>query len=402
MDYKTVKLILLSLTGFLLLVFIFGSGVITGWWLRSSYFSNYLPTDQKELKDLFIPYFQSWELVHEKYIEQPVNDLSLMQSSIRGMMAGLNDPYSLYLGPSEYRQVNASMQGEYTGIGAWVNTGGEFLEIISPMPNSPAEQAGLKPGDLIVAINSEDTTGLHPDIVLSKIIGPAGTKLTITVIREGKVEPLTFEVTRAVIDLPSIQSELIENKIAYIHLYRFSEDADKEFRAAYQELLKSNPIGLILDLRNNAGGYVNSAIDITSEFIHEGLVMIEEFNDGTRKEYAVKDNGIAYDIPLVIIINRGSASASEILAGALQDYGRGQLIGETTHGKGVVQQEIKLQGDNGALRITISRWLTPTGRQIHKFGLTPDVEVLLTKEDYDMARDRQKEVAIQHLIQSIG
>jgi len=130
--------------------------------------------------------------------------------------------------------------------------------------------------------------------------------------------------------------------------------------------------------------------------------MIEEFNDGTRKEYEVKDNGIAYDIPLVIIINRGSASASEILAGALQDYDRGQLIGETTHGKGVVQQEIKLQGDNGAIRITISRWLTPNGRQIHKFGLTPDVEVLSTKEDYDMEKDRQKEAAIQLLLQSIG
>jgi carboxyl-terminal processing protease len=191
---------------------------------------------------------------------------------------------------------------------------------------------------------------------------------------------------------------MLENNVAYINLYQFSINAGEEFQAALEELLAQEPVGIILDLRDNTGGYLDAAIDITSFFIEDGPIMIEEWGDGTEHTYDALGNALAPDLPLVVLVNGGSASASEITAGAIQDRGRGTLVGSTTYGKGSVQNWIELEGDNGAIRVTVARWLTPNGKQIHGIGLTPDVEVEYTQEDFDAGIDPQLDKAIQLLM----
>jgi len=213
-------------------------------------------------------------------------------------------------------------------------------------------------------------------------------------------DPFDVSITRAEIEIPVMQYEMLENNIAYINLYQFSINAGEEVQAALDELLAQQPVGIILDLRDNTGGYLDAAFDITSFFIEEGPIMIEKWGDGTDHTYNALGNAPAPDLPLVVLVNGGSASASEITAGAIQDRGRGTLVGTTTYGKGSVQNWIELDGDNGAIRVTVARWLTPAGKQIHGIGLTPDVEVEYTQEDFDAEIDPQLDKAIQILLES--
>jgi len=351
--------------------------------------------ENSDVDDLFSPYLQAWEIVHTQYLEQPVNDIELMHGSIQGMMDSLGDPYSTYLDPEQFREQNAPLEGEYTGIGAWVDTSGEFLIIVSPMPNSPAEDVGLKPGDIVKKIDNQDVTSLDPSLVLRKILGPADTQVLITITREGEPDLLEFEITRAIIPIPSVESELINEHIGYIRLYAFGANSYDDFSLAVTQLLEQGADNLIVDLRNNTGGYVDSAIDITSIFLKEKVVLIEEWGDGTTKDYLTIKDPITLDTPLYILVNKGTASASEITAGALQDYNRAILIGTTTFGKGLIQNCIPLKEDNGAIRISIAHWLTPYGRQIQDLGLTPDIQIEFTETDYYNGVDTQFEKAIE-------
>ena len=362
--------------------------------------TSYLSSNDPELGTLFAPFFQAWDIVHEQYVDQPVDDVKLMQGAISGMMGGLGDIHSSYMDPETYQQASAPLQGGYTGIGAWVDTSGDSLIILAPMPDSPAEAAGLQSGDIVIGIDGEDVTGVAPDIVLQSILGPADTLVVLTVIREGVDDPFDVSITRAEIEIPVMQYEMLENNIAYINLYQFSINAGEEVQAALDELLAQQPVGIILDLRDNTGGYLDAAFDITSFFIEEGPIMIEKWGDGTDHTYNALGNAPAPDLPLVVLVNGGSASASEITAGAIQDRGRGTLVGTTTYGKGSVQNWIELDGDNGAIRVTVARWLTPAGKQIHGIGLTPDVEVEYTQEDFDAEIDPQLDKAIQILLES--
>lgn len=364
--------------------------------------TNYISSSDPQLSTLFSPFFQAWDIVHEQYVDQPVDDVKLMQGAISGMMSGLGDIHSSYMDPETYQQANAPLQGGYTGIGAWVDTSGDSLIIVAPMPDSPAEAAGLQPGDTVIGIDGEDVTGIAPDIVLQSILGPADTLVVLTVIREGVDDPFDISITRAEIEIPVLQYEMLENNIAYINLYQFSINAGEEFQAALEELLAQNPDGIILDLRDDTGGYLDAAFEVTSFFIEDGPIMIEEWGDGTEHTYNASGNVLAPDLPLVVLVNGGSASASEITAGAIQDRGRGTLVGSTTYGKGSVQNWIELEGDNGAIRVTVARWLTPNGKQIHGVGLTPDVEVEYTQEDFDAGMDPQLDKAIQLLMESIN
>ncbi len=348
-----------------------------------------------EMDNLFSPYQEAWKIVHDQYLEQPVNDIDLMHGSIQGMMESLGDPYSAYLDPEQFREQNAPLEGEYTGIGAWVDTSGEFLVIVSPMPNSPAEDVGLKPGDVVKKIDNQDITNLDPSLVLRKILGPANSQVLITIAREEEPDLLEFEITRAVIPVPSVESELINEHIGYIRLYTFGVNSYDDFSLAVTQLLGQGADNLIIDLRNNTGGYVDSAIDITSIFLEEKVVLIEEWGDGTTKDYLTSKDPVALDTPLYILVNKGTASASEITAGALQDYNRAMLIGTTTFGKGLIQNWIPLKGDNGAIRVSIAHWLTPYGRQIQGLGLTPDIEIQFTETDYYNGIDTQLEKAIE-------
>ena len=383
--------------GFLGFIAIFLIGFFYGQSTQLNASTLLLMNKNSDVDYLFSPYLEAWEIVHDQYLEQPVNDIDMMHGSIQGMMGSLGDPYSAYLDPEEFREQNAPLEGEYTGIGAWVDTSGEFLIIVSPMPNSPAEDVGLKPGDVVKKIDNQDVTNLDPSLVLRKILGPADTQVLLTIIREGEPDLLEFEITRAVIPVPSVESELINKHIGYIRLYTFGANSYDDFSQAVTQLLGQGADNLIIDLRNNTGGYVDSAIDITSIFLEEKVVLIEEWGDGTTKDYLTSKDPITLDTPLYILVNKGTASASEITAGALQDYNRAILIGTTTFGKGLIQNWIPLKGDNGAIRISIAHWLTPYGRQIQDLGLTPDIEIEFTETDYYNNIDTQLEKAIEEI-----
>lgn len=407
---KTLRYLSIGCLAILLLMGTFSGGLLIGWFLPRNTVDTSTPKDlapvitpekesvvETEDNNLFGPFWEAWEIVHEQFVDQPVDDDALMRGAIRGMIDALGDQHSSYMDPDEYRQANMPMDGEYEGIGAWVDTSGEFLTITSPMAGSPAEKAGLKPGDMIIKVNGEDMTGIDSSLVLRQVLGPAGTEVVLTIAREGESQPFDVTVTRDKITLKSVESEMLDQNIAYIQLTTFGENSTRELRAALRELLRQNPKGLILDLRNNGGGYLNTAIEVVSQFIPDGVVMIERYGDGTEHTYRALSGGLATEIPLVVLINEGTASASEITAGAIQDYGRGMLVGMTSYGKGSVQNWVPLRNDEGAVRVTIARWLTPDGRQIHEVGLEPDFVVELTEEDFEAGRDPQLEKAIELL-----
>ena len=352
------------------------------------------PTD---LGQLFEPFWQSWNIVHDQYIDQPVDDEALMRGAIKGMMESLGDQHSSYMDPEQYDQANIPLEGEYEGIGAWVDPSGEFLTIVSPMPGSPAEKVGLKPGDEIIAVDGEDMIGIDGSLVIRRVLGPAGSTVELTVRREGLTEPFDVEVTRANITIPSVVSKMLDNNVAYVNLTTFGDKSTSELRGALKDLLAQKPVGLILDLRNNPGGELTTAIEVASEFIGDGVIMYEEYGDGRQDTYTARKGGLATEVPLVVLINEGSASASEIVAGAIQDRQRGTLVGTTSFGKGSVQNWIPLKNNEGAVRVTIARWLTPNGRTIHEKGLEPDVAVEITEADIQAEHDPQLEKAVELL-----
>jgi len=349
----------------------------------------------EEYQDLFAPFWETWDIVHEEYVDQPVDDLALMRGAIEGMLEALGDKHTSYMTPEEFKQANESLEGEYEGIGAWVDITGDYVEIISPMKGSPAEEAGLQPKDRVIGLDGEDMTDIPGDLVLQRILGPAGTDVTLTIQRDEEVFDVT--ITRAHIIVPTVDYEMLEDDIAYVVLYNYGENSTKQLRKALRELLAKDPIGLVFDLRDNGGGYLTTAIEVVSEFISEGVVMYEQYGNGETYPYEAIPGGLATNIPLVVLVNEGTASASEITAGAIQDMGRATLVGMTTYGKGSVQSWIALEDDAGGVRVTIARWLTPDGRQISEVGLEPEYVVEMTEEDYEAGRDPQLDKAIEVL-----
>ncbi len=355
-------------------------------------------SNSEELDKLFEPFWETWNYVNDQYVDQPIDQTIMMRGAITGMLESLGDPHTSYMDPEMFRQQNTPLQGEYEGIGAWVDVTGDYVIIISPMPNSPAEEQGLKPDDQVIAVDGEDMTGIEGNLVLRRILGVAGTDVTLTIFRSSTNETFDVTITRQKITIPSVTGEMLDDGIAYIQLINFGEKTHQDLRNTLKDLLKQKPVGLILDMRNNGGGYLNTAIDVASEFVSQSPIMYEEFGDGERITYKAKPNGLATEIPLVVLINEGTASASEITAGAIQDYGRGVLVGKTSYGKGSVQNWVTLQNDQGAIRVTIARWLTPNERQINALGLAPDYEIEITEEDIEAERDTQLEKAIELLL----
>jgi len=349
----------------------------------------------EEYEELFAPLWETWDIVHEEYVDQPVDDLALMRGAIEGMLEALGDKHTSYMTPEEFEQANESLEGEYQGIGAWVDITGDYVEIISPMKGSPAAEADLQPNDKVIGINGEDMADVPGDLVLQRILGPAGTDVTLTIQRGEEVFDVT--ITRANIVVPTVDYEMLEDDIAYIALYNFGDKSTEQLREALQELLAQDPIGLIFDLRDNGGGYLDTAIEVVSEFVGEGVVMYEQYGDGETYAYEAIPGGMATEIPLVVLVNEGTASASEITAGAIQDLERASLVGMTTYGKGSVQSWIALEDNAGGVRVTIARWLTPDGRQISEVGLEPEYIVEMTEEDYEAERDPQLDKAIEVL-----
>ncbi len=360
------------------------------------------PAAELTTEELFSPFWETWDIVHDQFIDQPVNDQDLMRGAITGMLESLGDAHTGYMDPDQFMQANIPMDGEYEGIGAWVDTSTEYLTIISPMPGSPAEEAGLLPGDEVIKIDGVDMTGLDGSLVIRKVLGPAGSTVVLTIQREG--EPMPFDVTiiRAKITIPSVESSMLDGGIGYVQILTFGQETQSELQNNLEEILAENPVGLIVDLRNNGGGYLQTAVEVGSEFIDEGIILYEEYGgDEDLVEFKANEDGLATEIHLVQLVNEGSASATEIVAGAIQDHDRGPLVGKTTFGKGSVQNWIALDNNQGAVRVTIARWLTPDKRQIHETGLVPDYEVEYTEEDFLADLDPQLDKAIEVLLELI-
>jgi carboxyl-terminal processing protease len=250
----------------------------------------------------------------------------------------------------------------------------------------------------VIAIDGEDMTGVAPEEARLKVLGPEGTAVMLTVAREGEPAPLEFTITRAQIKIRSAEGKMLEDNVGYVDINTFGEQTTRELRAALDDLLSQDPRGIIIDLRNNPGGYLSTSVEVASEFIDEGVILYEEYGDGRRDAHRALGNGQATEVPLVVLINEGSASASEILAGALQDYERATLVGVKSFGKGSVQNWVPLSNDQGAARVTIARWLTPDERLIDHIGLTPDVVVEMTPADFEAERDPQLDVALETML----
>jgi carboxyl-terminal processing protease len=266
------------------------------------------------------------------------------------------------------------------------------------MPGYPAEKAGLVAGDEIIAVDGVSMEGVDPNVVLTKVKGPAGTNVVVTIQRKDVAAPFDVTITRQLITLHSVEGKMLDKNIAYISINIFGDTTTADLKAILTQLLSQKPVGLILDLRNNGGGYLETGIEVASQFLDQGTVVIEEQGNGTRTSSAVLPGGLATKIPMVVLVNEGTASASEIVSGAIQDYHRGLLVGVKTYGKGSVQNWITLVNNEGAIRITSEHWLNPNGRQINGQGLIPDIIVQLTQDDVAAKKDPQLDRAIEAIL----
>jgi carboxyl-terminal processing protease len=407
MKNKTLRSVLIAFMSIVLVVCLFGSGFVVGNFvpaLRPATVSTLTATPggnqggtPTDLQSQFAPFWQAWNLVHQNYVDQPVDNTKLVQGAVSGMMNALGDPHSGYWTPQETTDANMAMQGAYDGIGAYVDTRGAYLTITKTIPGYPAEKAGLQSGDQIIAVNGQDVTGIDPDLVrMTKVMGSAGTDVQLTIQRTGVDKPLQFTITRAHIVIPSVTSKMLANNIAYIQITVFGDTTASDFHNQLSLLMAQNPSGMILDLRDNGGGYLDAGIAVASEFIDHGVIVTEKYGDGTTTPHDAIPGGLATTIPLVVLVNGNTASASEIVSGAIQDDGRGKLVGELTYGKGSVQNWFPLS-DGGTARVTIAKWLTPNGRTIDKIGLKPDMVVTMTQADITAGRDPQLDAAVQLL-----
>jgi carboxyl-terminal processing protease len=417
---KAGRVVLGALLGLVLAIGLFGSGVAFGGLsphvqqAASRLLGAFVPpvtqatastpivAGATDRETLFAPFWQAWDIAHTRFVDQPVDDVALLRGAIHGMLDALGDEHTAYMDPDQYRQANIGLSGEYEGIGAFVDTDGKFLTIVSPIPGSPAEKAGVKAGDVVVAVDGDDMTGIDPSLVVQRILGPKGTTVRLTLRREGETDLLEVNVVRDSINIPSVESRLLDSGLGYIQLNTFGEDTTRDLKRAVADLLGQDARGLILDLRGNGGGYLTTAVEVSSEFLEEGVVLTERFGDGREEVYRARAGGRATTIPLVVLVDGGSASASEIVAGALQDHGRAKLVGETTYGKGSVQDWVPLDDEQGAVRVTIARWYTPKDRQINEQGLAPDIEVAITDDDVKAGRDPQLDKAIEILMAQLG
>jgi carboxyl-terminal processing protease len=403
---KILRVVLVAFVAIVLVVCSFGGGFVAGHFLQFGTPSPQVASTSSgqggtpaDLTGTFAPFWEAWKIVHQEYVDQPLDNTKLMEGAISGMMQSLGDAHSTYMSPQEYKDANSMLAGNYAGIGSQVDTSGKLLTISKPFANSPAEKAGLVAGDQIIAVDGKDVTSLLPEDVRQKVLGAEGTTVKLTIQRAGQEAPFDVQITRAVIVVPSVTSKMLGNGIAYVEVATFGDTTSSDLHKQLAALMKQNPKGLILDLRNNGGGYLDTGISVASEFISSGVIVMEKSGDGTVTSHQAVKGGLATDtgLPMIVLVNGYSASASEIVAGALQDTGRAKLLGETTYGKGTVQNWVPLSNNQGAVRVTIARWLTPKGNTIDKKGLTPEIVVKMTTDDMKAKLDPQLDAAVKEL-----
>jgi carboxyl-terminal processing protease len=320
---------------------------------------------------------QAWNYLLSDYVDQTKLDSENMtRAAIEGIVNTLNDPYTTYLTKSQLNEFLTGIQGKYAGIGAVVTSQDEKIMIVNVFPGSPAEKAGLKSGDTILEINGEIATGLNLDIAVGKIRGPADTTVTLLILHQNETEPVTVDITRANVELPSVYYKM-QGDIACIFLLQFTERTENELVTIIKQLKEANAKGIVLDLRGNPGGLLDIAVQVASNFIPKGIIVKIRSKDGSIETREAVSGLETTDLPMVALVNQFSASGAEVLTGALQDHQRALIAGNTTYGKGSVNMPIQLS-DGSGLYITIARWLTPHDRLIEGQGIEPDVKLDLT------------------------
>ncbi|HEY4493463.1 MAG TPA: S41 family peptidase [Candidatus Paceibacterota bacterium] len=358
----------------------------------------------------FEPFWQTWNILNEKYVPADISSTTpaeitlfnqkLVWGAISGMVAAVGDPYTVFLPPTESEIFKDDISGNFEGVGMEVAIKNNVLIVVAPLKGSPAERAGVRAGDMVLEIDGESTQSLSIDEAVTRIRGAGGTKVTLTVLHQNSEAPMEIVITRAKIDLPVLNTELRQvdgDQIFIISLYSFSANSPTLFRDALQEFVDSKTDKLVLDLRGNPGGYLEAAVDMGSWFLPEGKVIVREYFGEGKDEQIHRSRG--YDIfnenlKMAILIDGGSASASEILAGALREQKNISLVGQKTFGKGSVQELVDVTRET-ALKVTVARWLTPNGETISEKGLEPDYKVEITKENIESGDDPQLEKAIQ-------
>lgn len=349
----------------------------------------------------FTDFWKAWNALEKRFVEThststaPTSEEKIW-GAIQGLAASYGDPYTVFMPPTEAKQFQDDIRGDFEGVGMEIGIKDNMLTVIAPLKGTPAERAGLLSGDMIIAIDETSTDGLSTDEAVKLIRGEKGTTVTFTIIRDG--ESSKIPVVRDTIEVPTIQSEFDESGVFVISFYSFTANSSQLFAKAITEFRQSGSDKMIIDLRGNPGGYLEAAVAIAGQFLPKGTAVVTEDYKGKQQNTVHRSPGtlgVSDKVKVVILMDQGSASASEILAGALQDAGRATLIGTRSFGKGSVQELVNI--DKGALKVTIARWLTPAGRSISDGGLTPDIEVAYTKEDREAKTDPQKARAIEFL-----
>ena len=339
----------------------------------------------------FQQFWDIWNLVKEGFYRQPVSDVDLYYGSLKGLVAGLDDPYSVYFDPKEAKEFASSLEGSFEGIGAEIGIKGDHLQIVAPLDGLPADQAGLLPGDWIVFIDGVETTGMSVEKAVTLIRGEKGTQVVLTIAREGVDGLSDFSITRDKVVIDSVKWSTNDQHVMTISISTFNHDTSELFSEAIQEALAANVQGIILDLRSNPGGLLTTAIDVASAWVGYDAVVIERAQSAVQTFKGVSAPRLQ-DIPTVVLVNGGSASASEIVSGALQDYDYATIVGTQTFGKGSVQDYRELE-DGSAVKITTALWYTPNGRSINEAGIAPDAVVDYTMEQFKAGIDPQMEAA---------
>ena len=350
----------------------------------------------------FSPFWKVWNVINEKSPNAgKISDQDKVYGAISGLIGSLDDPYSVFFNPEETKSFEEEIAGNFDGIGMEVGLKDKVLTVIAPLKDTPAYRADIRPGDKVIKIDDTPTAGLSIEEAIKLIRGPKGTSVMLTILREGIEQPKEITIMRDTISIPTLDTEIGKDGIFVIKLYSFSANSTSLFRKAIKQFVESGNDKLLLDLRGNPGGYLSAAVDMASWFLKGGKIVVTEDYGNDKEPEIFRSKG--YDIfndklKFVILINGGSASASEILAGSMQDNGRAKLVGTQSFGKGSVQEVVDITPDT-ILKITVAKWLTPSGISISDEGLTPDYPVEITEKDLDEKRDPQMEKAVELLLQ---
>lgn len=354
----------------------------------------------------FRVFWETWRIVERDFYDRgQIDHQKLIYGAIKGMVDAVGDPYTVYQTPSQRELNDTDLRGSFDGIGIQVDMKDNRLTVVAPIEGSPAEAAGFRPGDIVLEVDGKSLAGKTLNDTVGLIRGQRGTPVTLTILRPGTSDPFPVTVVRAEIKLKSVRARVLDDGVGYLRISSFSASTGTEMAAAVKDLMSKQPRGLIVDLRNNPGGYLQTSVEAAAQFMDPGsVVLYQQSGNGDRKTYRTEGGGVATGLPLVVLVNKGSASASEIMAGALRDSGRATLIGEKTFGKGTVQNVHELS-DKSGLRVTTAQWLTPSESPIQGVGLLPEqvVEMPPTatiSSEATRADDPQLDAAVRHLLGS--